>query len=177
MPFPMFEQSSAAGDILGVMITPAVLISASGTLALSTSNRLARVVDRVRKILGEAEEMPPGESANLEEIEKRAILSDQLARLAERIRLLQLALITVYVSIGLLVGSSVAIGVSRSTSEALGYVPAVFGLLGATGLFVAAVLLVWEVRLAVASSLKEMEYVKKVVARRTGYTETGGPPP
>ena len=32
------------------MITPAVLISASGTLVLSTSNRLTRVVDRVRSL-------------------------------------------------------------------------------------------------------------------------------
>lgn len=37
------------------MITPAVLISASGTLVLSTSNRLTRVVDRVRTLAREAE--------------------------------------------------------------------------------------------------------------------------
>ncbi|HYU33146.1 MAG TPA: DUF2721 domain-containing protein [Thermoanaerobaculia bacterium] len=34
------------------MIAPAVLISASGTLVLSTSNRLTRVVDRVRASAG-----------------------------------------------------------------------------------------------------------------------------
>jgi hypothetical protein len=32
----------SASDVLGAMITPAVLISASGTLVLSTSNRLTR---------------------------------------------------------------------------------------------------------------------------------------
>ena len=32
------------------MITPAVLISASGTMILSTSTRLGRVVDRVRSL-------------------------------------------------------------------------------------------------------------------------------
>jgi hypothetical protein len=31
------------------MITPALLISASGTLSLSTANRLGRVVDRIRR--------------------------------------------------------------------------------------------------------------------------------
>lgn len=176
MPFPFFE-AGGAGDILGAMITPAVLISASGTLAMSTSNRLARVVDRVRRILTDAEGLPPGDSANLEDIEKRAIMSDQLSRLGMRIKLLQRSLIMEYVAIGLLVSSSVAIGVSTSTQEALGYIPAIFGLLGAMGLFAAAVMLVWEVRLAVMSSLKEMDYVRKVVARRTGYTDTGGPPP
>jgi hypothetical protein len=175
MAFPFFQ--AEAGDILGAMITPAVLISAAGTLALSTSNRLARVVDRVRKILSEVEGLPPGNTADLETIEKRNILSDQLNRLAVRIGLLQRTLITLYVAIGLLVGSSIAIGISTSTSEALGFIPAGLGLSGAFCLFLAAILLVSEVRLAVRSSLIEIAYVKRVVARRTGYTETGGPPP
>ncbi|MBL0332872.1 MAG: DUF2721 domain-containing protein [Chlorobi bacterium] len=34
--------------ILTSMLTPAILISACGTLILSTSSRLGRVVDRVR---------------------------------------------------------------------------------------------------------------------------------
>ncbi|MFN2577657.1 MAG: DUF2721 domain-containing protein [Pyrinomonadaceae bacterium] len=46
------------------MITPAVLISASGTMILSTSTRLGRVVDRVRslserfRLLSVSEEQP-----------------------------------------------------------------------------------------------------------------------
>ena len=36
--------------VLTAMITPAVLISASGTMILSTSSRLGRVVDRVRSL-------------------------------------------------------------------------------------------------------------------------------
>jgi len=37
-------------EVLGAMITPAVLISASGVLVLSTSNRVGRTVDRVRAL-------------------------------------------------------------------------------------------------------------------------------
>ena len=60
-----------AGEILGAMITPALLISASGTLTLSTSNRLGRVVDRIRKLTTEAENLPA--DSDLEElVEKRA---------------------------------------------------------------------------------------------------------
>lgn len=176
MAFPLLPPV-AAGDILAAMITPAVLISASGTLALSTSNRLARVVDRVRQILDDAEKLPPGETADLDTIEKREIMSVQLDLLAVRMGLLLRTLTTLFIAIGLLVGSSVSIGISASTGEALGHLPAVLGLAGATCLFVAAVLLVWEVKHAVRVSLAEIEYVKRVVARRTGYTETGGPPP
>jgi hypothetical protein len=39
---------SSAITVLTAMITPAVLISACGSMILSTSSRLGRVVDRVR---------------------------------------------------------------------------------------------------------------------------------
>ena len=41
---------SASVAVLTAMITPAVLISASGTMILSTSTRLIRIVDRVREL-------------------------------------------------------------------------------------------------------------------------------
>ena len=41
-----------ASEVLQTMITPAVLISASGTLILSTSNRIAKVTERVRELSG-----------------------------------------------------------------------------------------------------------------------------
>jgi len=42
--------SSSAIAVLTAMITPAVLISACGSMILSTSVRLGRVVDRVRTL-------------------------------------------------------------------------------------------------------------------------------
>jgi hypothetical protein len=49
-------------EVLGALITPAVLISAAGMLVLSTSQRLSRVVDRGRVLATEAERLqgPPG---------------------------------------------------------------------------------------------------------------------
>ena len=43
-------EASADLSLLSAMITPAVLISACGTLIFSTSTRLARIVDRVRQL-------------------------------------------------------------------------------------------------------------------------------
>jgi hypothetical protein len=54
---------NAASEVLGAMITPAVLISASGTLVLSTSNCLPRVVDRVWALASEAERMRKEEAS------------------------------------------------------------------------------------------------------------------
>jgi hypothetical protein len=48
---------SSAVAVLTAMITPAVLISACGSMILSTSSRLGRVVDRVRALSDKLEEL------------------------------------------------------------------------------------------------------------------------
>jgi hypothetical protein len=49
--------SISATAVLTAMITPAVLISACGSMILSTSSRLGRVVDRVRALSDRLEDM------------------------------------------------------------------------------------------------------------------------
>jgi hypothetical protein len=155
-----------ASEVLTAMITPAVLISASGTLVLSTSNRLGRVVDRVRK-LSDAAEGLPDESATVEVVEKRALIADQVKWLTKRLGLLQSALIFFYGSIGLLVASSLTVGLSTTAKGALLWVPVLLALLGAAGLMVGALVLLTEARIAVKGSFHEIEYIRKVVARKT----------
>ncbi len=48
---------SSAVAVLTAMMTPAVLISACGSMILSTSHRLGRVVDRVRALSDKLEEL------------------------------------------------------------------------------------------------------------------------
>jgi hypothetical protein len=155
-----------AGEILGAMITPAVLISASGTLSLSTANRLGRVVDRIRALTDLAESLPDGVATD-EVLDKRALIAEQIQSHMRRLELLQRALVTVYMAIGLLVGASLMVGLSVSTKGALGWVPVMFGLSGALSLLIAAATLTREARLAVRGTETEIEYVRKVVARKT----------
>jgi hypothetical protein len=168
MPLPILFEPATAADILGGMITPAVLISASGTLTLSTTNRLGRIVDRVRDLLGQAEQLPPWNPSDLDVQEKRALISDQIAQQTARVRYLQTAVISLYVAISLLVGSSLAIGLSVTAKGLFSWAPVTLGLLGAVALLVASVLLIRDARVAVHSALKEMEYIRRMVARRTG---------
>lgn len=155
-----------AGQILGAMITPALLISASGTLTLSTTNRLGRVVDRIRKLTTEAEGLPV--DSDLEGLaEKRALIADQVGWMTQRLWLLQRAVVTLYSAIGLLVGASLTVGLSASTNWALGWIPVAFGLTGAFLLLIAAGMLVREARLAVRGTLGELDHIRKVVERKT----------
>jgi hypothetical protein len=155
-----------AGQILSAMITPALLISASGTLSLSTANRLGRVVDRIRALNTMAEELPDGVVTE-EVVDKRALIADQIRWHLQRLRLLQNAIVTLYVAIGLLVGASLTVGLSASAQWALGWIPVTFGLSGAFALLIAAGMLIRESRLAVRGAEVEIDYVRKVVARKT----------
>lgn len=147
-------------EVLGAMITPAVLISAAGTLVLSTSNRLTRVVDRVRALAGEAEHLPAEGHAT----PKGALIADQIPRLARRAHLLRNSLTVLYTAIGLLVAASVGVGLSTVLPWHFGWIAIVCGIFGASALFGASVLLVREAGLAVGSTLQEMEHLRRIVA-------------
>ena len=145
------------------MITPAVLISACAGLILSTSVRLGRVVDRVRALSEKFEEMTqkPAEEFVLYE-DRLALTFTQLDWLTSRARHLQRAMTTFYLSLGLFVATSVAIGITAAAPGAFGYVPVVFGMLGVALLFVGTILLGFEATLALKSIHAEMDFLWKL---------------
>lgn len=141
------------------MITPAVLISASGTMILSTSTRLGRVVDRVRSLSDRLQSLPEDDAKTDLLEEKRAMLFDQLDKLTSRSRLLQRALTTFYLAVGVFVATSVAIGVVSFFNGRAGWVPVALGLVGAFFLFYGSMLLVFEARLALSTTHAEMDFI------------------
>ena len=147
------------------MITPAVLISACGALILSTSTRLGRVVDRVRLLIERFEEtMKVQEEKGVELFEeRRSFLFNQLDKLTTRTRLLQRCMRVFYVSLGVFVATSVAIGIVAAIgSPAHAWLPVVLGLGGACGLFYGSVLLIRESFLAQEALNAEMDFIWKL---------------
>src|ERR687897_3145009 len=116
--------------VLTAMITPAVLISACGSMILSTSHRLGRVVDRVRALSDKLEELI--EKPLEETHERQAIIFEQLDKLTSRARILQRSMVTFYLALGMFVATSVAIGiVGIASNQRYNVVPVVVGMLGA----------------------------------------------
>ena len=158
--------------VLTAMITPAVLISASGTMILSTSTRLGRVVDRVRLLSDRLRELAH-EDAGVEFLEEeRAMLYEQLDWLTSRSRLLQRALTSFYLAVGVFVATSVAIGAvaffySRglSTSGRGAWTPVAMGLIGAVFLFYGSMLAIFEARLALTATHAEMDFIWRITKR------------
>jgi len=147
--------------VLTSMITPAVLISACAGLILSTSVRLGRVVDRVRSLSEKFEELTQKTPADVVLFEKRLELTfTQLDWLTSRARHLQRAMTTFYLSLGLFVATSVAIGISAAADGGqLSNLPVIFGMVGVGLLFVGTILLGFEATLALRSIHAEMDFL------------------
>jgi hypothetical protein len=142
------------------MITPAVLISACGSMILSTSSRLGRVVDRVRSLSDRLEQMAEHNEQGETAIERQASIFQQLDKLTSRARLLQRCMVTFYLSLGMFVATSVAIGVVAFTGNPRhNLVPVALGLAGACFLFYGSVLLIFEARLALSTIHSEMDFI------------------
>jgi hypothetical protein len=145
------------------MITPALLISACGTFILSTSNRLGRVIDRVRVLSDRLEElMHRDEPVELFE-QRRSMIFEQMNRLSIRADLLQRSLTVFYVASGVFVATSVAIGVASLFRTDFNWVPVVLGIAGACLLFYGSIMLIMEARLAVKTLRLEMAFVSTLV--------------
>lgn len=156
---------SSSLAVLTAMITPAVLISASGTLILSTSTRLGRVVDRVRSLSDRLQALSDEDTKGEMVEEKRAMIFEQLDKLTSRSRLLQRALTTFYLAVGVFVATSVSIGVVSFFSARFAFIPVVFGLIGAFFLFYGSMLAVFEARLALSTTHAEMDFVWRTSKR------------
>ena len=145
------------------MITPAVLISACAGLILSTSVRLGRVVDRVRALSEKFEEMTHKAEADVVLYEDRLALTfTQLDWLTSRARHLQRAMTTFYLSLGLFVATSVAIGIVAAADGRFAMLPVVFGMVGVALLFLGTILLGFEATLALRSIHAEMDFLWKL---------------
>ena len=61
--------------------------------------------------------------------------------------------------------TSIAVGITAALQWAYGWVPVISGLAGASALLWGSLLLVREARLAIGSTLQEMEFLEREVAR------------
>ena len=153
------DPTSSAVAVLTAMITPAVLISACGSMILSTSSRLGRVVDRVRSLSDKLEELAAKQDEETKE--RQAVIFAQLDKLTSRARILQRSMVAFYLATGMFVTTSVAIGVVAviPSSPRYNYVPVIVGLLGACFLFYGSMLLIFEARLALSTIHAEMDFI------------------
>ncbi len=152
--------NASALAVLTAMITPAVLISACGSMILSTSVRLGRVVDRVRGLSDRWEAIAAKGGSPEESRDRLEVIFEQLDKLTSRARILQRSMVAFYLALGMFVATSVAIGVVALTGNPRhNLVPISLGLAGACFLFYGSMLLIFEARLALSTIHSEMDFI------------------
>lgn len=147
--------------VLTLIAAPAVFTNASSLLALSTGNRLARVMDRTRFLARELHE-----TTKRDEITEMWV--NHLSRLEKRGTLLVRAMKYFYGAIGAFAAASLVslLGATPAASEyrlpfaAIVGVSFVAGSVGFVGLVVGCSLLVNETRLALRTLSEEAELAK-----------------
>ncbi|MGQ0541826.1 MAG: DUF2721 domain-containing protein [Blastocatellia bacterium] len=157
---------NATIEFLTAMITPALLISATGSLVLSTSTRLGRVVDRVRHLevrLGEL--IYAEDKSEVPLYDKRVeVIVDLLDKVTSRSRLLQRAMGAFYYGLGFFVLTSVTIAVA-GIFNIYKWMPIPIGIVGIMFLFYGSLLMLKETRMATATINAEMDFTWELARR------------
>jgi pilus assembly protein TadC len=145
---------------LTAMITPAIFMTANASLIISTSNRVARVVDRIRVLNDLADKIDRAVSEFDFLAERLDHIHDQLRRLERRSNRLRFALTALYLAFTLFVGTSLTLAIDVMLQNWLIALPTLLAVFGVGLLMFASVNLVLEALEALRSNRLETQFYR-----------------
>jgi hypothetical protein len=140
-------------SLIQSMVTPVVMISACGLLLLSISNKLGRIVDRIRDLNAEDRNL----SADVDAV-RRLSIRNQIDLLLRRALFLRNACGLLYLAVALFVLTSLCVGLSNA-AHILEVLMLVLFVIGLAAVVWAGILAYLEIRLshhAIAEEIKEL---------------------
>ncbi len=140
------------------IVTMAILISACGSLIISTSNRLIRVVDICRSFCERAK-------SETNESELNQILF-QLGKIGPRIKLLETALTMFYVAISCFAFTTLFMPLDKLVPQDMSTLILVSVIVGVLILPIASIILVIERQFSMKSIWQEIDYVNNAVRKK-----------
>jgi hypothetical protein len=146
-------------EFLTAMVTPTLLISATGSLVLSTSTRLGRVVDRVRELESRLSDLILTEDKDSIPLYEKRIdtVVNLLDKVTSRARILQRAMVAFYYGLGFFILTSVTIAVAAFFNT-YRWTPIPVGIIGIIFLFYGSIQMLRETRMATATVNAEMDF-------------------
>jgi len=161
---------------LSAMITPAIFLTANGSLIISTSNRMSRIVDRIRVLTDLGDRIGRRGSDFDYPQERLTSVEDELGRLVWRAQRIRYALVSLYLAFGAFVGTSLTLAIDVWTARhSLILLPTLLAVLGVTLMLTACVNLVREALEALRGNRLEMYFYHELQKRRR-VDQGGGPP-
>lgn len=161
---------------LSAMITPALFLTANGSLIISTSNRLARIADRVRT-LGETLDRLDRIPGDLDFVPERIELADeQLGRLARRNEHIRVALTLLYLALASFAATSLALAADVWFAHRIVVLPTALAVVGVLLMMAACVRLSREAIAALNGEDREVRFYRELHARRRAAAAKVAPP-
>jgi hypothetical protein len=162
-------------ETLTALITPAIFLTANGSLIISTSNRMSRIVDRIRVLNDLTDRLGRGESGLDFAEDRLAHVEGQLDSLIWRSDRIRYALIMLYLAFSAFVGSSLVLALDVVLAHRIAGVPTALASLGVALLLASGVNLVREAMEALRGNRVEVRFYRDLQARRrAGVTEPPG---
>jgi hypothetical protein len=153
---------------LTAMITPALFMTATGSLIISTSNRMARIVDRIRELNQLADSLSRGKADLDLPAERLDHIAAQLDRQLWRSDRIQIALTLLYLAMAAFVGTSLTTAVHVLIGTDVLVLPTALAIAGVTLLLLASVQLTREAHAALRSNRVEILFYRELRRRRQG---------
>jgi hypothetical protein len=152
--------------VLTTMIAPALFMTATGSLILSSNNRLARIVDRIRVLIDRLDQISlPTNTADFPELRLK-LYYDEINNLQKRSLRIRTASALLYLSFAMFVAASLMIGFDLFLAFRVPSVPTLLALGGAAALFWASLNLFLEARTALRSVDLEISFIHSLRAER-----------
>lgn len=161
-----------AHETVTAMIAPALFLTATGSLIISTANRMGRVVDRMRAMLERADEISR-DAANKYDFhaERLGRIDSEIERLRLRSRLSLVAVTRLYLAFGLFVSTSLLIALDSFLDGRLRLGPALLAVCGVGMLLLASISLVREARTALRGHAGDVAFYKGLRDKRLNPAE------
>jgi hypothetical protein len=153
-------------DTLTAMITPAIFLTANASLIISTSNRMSRVVDRIRVLNDLVDRIGRGATDLDYTAERLEHMQDQLRRLEWRNDRIRYALTTLYIAFTTFVGTSLTLAVDVLLRNQLVALPIILAVAGVGLLLFASVNLALEALEALRTNRLEIRFYRELYDRR-----------
>jgi hypothetical protein len=153
---------------LTAMITPALFMTANGSLIISTSNRMARIVDRIRQLNELADNLSRGKADLDFPAERLDHIAAQLDRQLSRSDRIQLALTLLYLAMAAFVGTSLTTAIHVLVGNDVLALPTALAISGVCLLLLASVQLAREAHAALRSNRLEIRFYQELMRKRQG---------
>lgn len=164
-------------ETLTAMITPAIFLTANASLIISTSNRMSRVVDRIRVLNDLVDRMGRGETDLDYPADRLDHLRDQLHRLEWRNDRIRYALTTLYIAFTTFVGTSLTLAFDALLGNRLIALPILLAVAGVGLLLFASINLALEALEALRTNRLEIRFYRELFDRRVADGRAAGPAP